>query len=352
MQPNTQHFINTIYYGFGIDYLPQWGLKEALREVYQNFLDFGLYEENIVELDNGNVKVKISNSWQPETLDFLRIGNSKKTNDDAIGKHGEGLKMAFMIFSRMGYKSSIKTSKYNITPSMYEDREIGKCFSFDYVEHNEADQKYVLEFECPKDIFDEFHSKIIKAEDKVYTDKMFGSIVNKTKGDVYSGGLFVLNAPNLTRAYDINPRHLPLDRDRAAPRSFDLNWSTSQIMNSFGKWEAKDLSYDDTMFVKKIPDAVKEVVKVRPLGNEVVFTVKNAEGRDTVINNRSVIEALRGDSMFEKAIKQIKKYLAKKLGLYDLLIEFKEKHIHSPDALADFEVILSRVEVRSNETVN
>ena len=32
-----------INYGFGKEYLPNWGIKEALREVYQNYLDYGDY---------------------------------------------------------------------------------------------------------------------------------------------------------------------------------------------------------------------------------------------------------------------------------------------------------------------
>ena len=33
-----------IKYGIGFDYLPKWGIKEALREIYQNFNDYGAFE--------------------------------------------------------------------------------------------------------------------------------------------------------------------------------------------------------------------------------------------------------------------------------------------------------------------
>ena len=39
----------------------------------------------------------------------------------------------------------------------------------------------------------------------------------------------------------------------------------------------------------------------------------------------------------------MKKYIAKKLGLYDMLLEFKEKHVHSTEAVADFDLILEKV---------
>ena len=33
-----------IKYGISKNYLPNWGIQEALREIFQNFLDFGEYK--------------------------------------------------------------------------------------------------------------------------------------------------------------------------------------------------------------------------------------------------------------------------------------------------------------------
>ena len=32
-----------IYYGIGLEYLSNWTINHALREIYQNFLDYGDY---------------------------------------------------------------------------------------------------------------------------------------------------------------------------------------------------------------------------------------------------------------------------------------------------------------------
>ena len=217
-----------IQYGFGMEYLSNWGVKEGLREIYQNFMDFGHYEENIFN-EGDNVRVQLTNDWMPKSLDFLRIGNSKKADPiNSVGKHGEGLKMGLLVFLRANLLIKLYTDKYEITPVINEDEELGPCFALDYEAHNDENQKLMIAFKWPKEIFEEFHNNIIRKEDIVFSQN-FGHIVNKPKGSVYSGGLFVLSSQNLSNAYNIKPEFLPLDRDRAAPRSFDVDYATSKI---------------------------------------------------------------------------------------------------------------------------
>ena len=91
--------INEIQYGFGKEYLPNWNIEHALREVLQNYMDYGKYTY-YAKINNDSEElynVTIKNDYKPNNLEFLRIGNSMK-EDGSIGKHGEGLKMAFLIF--------------------------------------------------------------------------------------------------------------------------------------------------------------------------------------------------------------------------------------------------------------
>lgn len=333
---------NKIHYGFGKEYLKSWGIKEALREIYQNFLDYGDYDEVAYEED-GYTFVSISNSWEPTSLDFLRIGNSKKHSDNAIGKHGEGVKMAFLILLRNGYMSKILTPKFIIYPEWYSDKEIGECFSLVYEEHNNASQLFTIEFNCLTTEYESFKNNLILHSDVIFNDNVYGEIVNKEKGNIYSGRLFVCNINNISKSYNINPSHLPLDRDRQVPQSFDVSWATSKINDKYGKWGVGDLSYSDTMYVDKVPDEIKKQFKPKMVGNDIQFIIKDENGKDKIVNNSYVREILKKDSFFANVIKKLKMFIAKQLGLYDLLIEFKKKHVHGSDAIADFEVILERV---------
>lgn len=334
---------NTIHYGFGKDYLSSWGLKEALREIYQNFLDYGDYEEFIVESDD-KVTVTITNSWEPENLDFLRIGNSKKSGSNAIGKHGEGLKMAFLILLREGFYSKITTPDQTVVPELYTDKQIGECFCLVYIDHAERKSGFKIEFDCPIDVYNDFIENLVTPEDVIYDDNYWGQIVAKRNGNIYSGGLFVTHAPNISKAYNIRPQYLPLDRDRSVPRSFDLNYAASKINESYGKFEVDDLSMSDTAYIDDVPKEIKEQVTPVLVGNSIEFKHTDRNGNDKVITNHSVKEAMIRDSFFAGAIKKLKLFIAKQLGLYDMLIEFRDKHVHNAEALMDFELILERVQ--------
>lgn len=336
--------MKTIHYGIGKEYLPTWGVQQALREIYQNFLDYGPYTEDVEMLENDMVRVTVSNDWIPESLDFLRIGNSKKNNPDAIGKHGEGIKMAFLILERLNLPSMIITRDYRVYPKFMDNGDIGECFCMEYVNHDDDVNTFSVTFECSDADYDTFRNNVLSDVDVLFEHE-YGDIVNRESGNIYSGGLFVTKVTNMSKAYNIKPQFLPLDRDRCAPRSFDLNYHASKINEYHGKITAEELSHSDTMYTEKIPDEVKERIKPRMVGNSIEFIVKGKDGaEDKIINNSYLKDALKKDSFFQTAIKKLRMYVAKKLGLYDLLIEFREKHVHSADAIADFEIILERVE--------
>lgn len=333
---------NTIHYGFGKDYLPNWGMAQALREIYQNFLDYGNYNESVVE-DGDNVLVEVDNDWLPESLDFLRIGKSGKRNSDSIGKHGEGLKMAFLILKREGYDSFIYAGKYTVEPSFYIDSEIGECFCLNYNMPEIQYNGFKIVFSIKKDLFNQFKENVIKKEDVLFSN-FYGDVVDKPIGNIYSGGLFVTKCENMSNAYNINPSFLPLDRDRSVPRSFDVSYYSSKINSDYEqKITLSTLSCSDAVYIDKVPDSVKQQITPKPIGNTIEFTYKGEDGEDVVISNESVKEILKKDSFFSAAIKKIKHFMAKQLGLYDLLIEFKEKHVYSAEAAADFDLILERV---------
>lgn len=324
--------VKTIHYGFGKDYLQNWGVKEALREIYQNFLDYGEYEENIKHLGGLDV-ISISNAWQPDNLDFLRIGNSKKNNVNAIGKHGEGVKMAFLILLREGYKTSILTKQFEIWPETYLDDQIGECFCLRYEEHglDPSSVKFTITLECEQTIFEAFKANVITADDVIFDDNYYGQLVNKPEGNIYSGGLFVANVKGIKKAYNIRPAHLPLDRDRSVPQSYDLTWATSNILQKQGKLQVKDLGTTDTLFIDRLPEPVMRKIKPVQVGNSVKFTYKDESGQSQVINNARLEETFSNESFFQRAINRIKKAITKDQGLYDMLADFNSTyHMYLP----------------------
>lgn len=356
---------NIIHYGFGMDYLPNWGVQQALREIYQNFLDYGDYTETTFNEHEALTTVILKNHCNPDNLEFLRIGNSQKGGKIAIGKHGEGVKMAFLVLQRAGFASTIYTPKYKVVPSTYVDEEIGTCFCMKYVQ--EEQEGFSIKFTCPADDFKLFKYNLITAKDIIYTDRVWGSIVNKEKGKIYSGGLFVAEFKGMTHAYDIRPDRLPLDRDRSVPGSFDVTWATCNINGSYGKFQAKDLGNTDTLYLNDVPEEAVKEFKPILVGKEVNFTyeadeviqeeelVFNEETNEEevvlvdrvvkvekVLATESIKNALKGHSFFANAIKKLKRTLTSQMGLNDLLVEYKKKHVYGTEATHDFNLILER----------
>lgn len=335
-----------INYGFGKEYLPNWGIKEALREVYQNYLDYGDYtvSTKVNKRDSTLINVSLINSYIPNKLEFLRIGNSNKGgNIDAIGSHGEGLKMAFLIFLREDLKICIYSNKYKLYPKYTKDSNVGDTLGIIYETHGINITGFKTEFSCKESDYNDFVKDIIQLEDILFDNSYHGQVVDKQQGNIYSGRLFVCYLDNISRSYNIPPSQLPLDRDRAMPRTWDINYHTSKINELYSRWTVKDTSYSDTLYIDNIPKDIKEQFTPKLIGNSIEFTTEDEEGNTMVLKNDNIKNSLMQDSYFTNIIKSIKAFIARKLGLYEMLLEFEKKHIHTTEAKQDFELILERV---------
>lgn len=90
-------------------YVPDWGIVEAFRELFQNALDNQITNpENTMGwgYDTNTEVLTVSNKTSKLTVDSLLLGSGTKTNDkNTIGKHGEGYKIAFMVLLRNNKKN-------------------------------------------------------------------------------------------------------------------------------------------------------------------------------------------------------------------------------------------------------
>ena len=345
-----------IEYGFGKEYLSNWTLKEALREVLQNYIDYGEYNISTKEIvDNPDIiKVRISNNYIPEKLEFLRIGNTDKgSNSNAIGHHGEGLKMAFLIFLRENHNFKILTPNWVITPDWSIDDLIGETLRIKYTTNCASWYKegFITEFDCPKGVYEEFISDIINEDDIIYKG-YYGDIVDKPKGNIYSGNLFVCNIPKLSHSYNIKPSYLSLDRDRSVPSDWDIEYYTSKINQDYNKSKeisvtTKELEGKDYAYTDELPNNIVNQFNRRKLGNKFVYINKVDNEH---VQNRRITEILDKHPKFAKdkkvsARQQFKYKLekTKRKSLKTLLKDFKSNYCKSTDMLDDINIIIKRL---------
>jgi len=338
----------TIQYGIGKDYLPDWGIKEALREIFQNYFDYGVYNAGERYISNNRILITLENSYTPESYEFLQIGKSVKSGN-SIGKHGEGLKMAYMILLREGLFMQIRTQNKRII-AKWNQSIVGETLALDIIETKNTIEKFSIEFTCPIDIYEEFIHNTIADGDIIYKDDYHGSIVDKPQGNLYSGRLFVCHLKNLKKAYDIPPNLLSLDRDRKVPQSWEVSYHTSNINTKQAEFDFVDQDYDDMQYTRIPVDRYKDIKPIEVSGKiEYVAKIIDEETKEVseiLITNQEYKSQLKSSNFFDSAINKIKRFLTSALGIDELLLNFRKKYCSSKEARQDFDIILEKLNIK------
>lgn len=341
------HFIS---YGIGREYLKEWSTKEALREVFQNYIDYGQYQLSVVSIDDDNVKITIHNSWQPSNLNFLKVGESKKDSEDSVGKYGEGLKMAFLIFVRNGYKAEMIFRNYIITGGFDNDPDLGEVFHFecnsDDVLNSDIDIGFTIEIVMPEEEYIKFDNIILPEDTKVlYSDPYYGDIIALPEtGNIYIGGIFVIKAEKMRDSYNFRPGIIGLGRNRDIPNGFDINWYASKIQDGYGKFTAVDTTYDDIRYSKTAPKTLVETVKPTIIENSVEFVSTTDDGKvKTVIQNNDIKNSLIGHPRMKEKVTNLNKVIKGRKSASELVNEFRKKYVRGNQMEIDFDILIERM---------
>lgn len=346
-----------IHYAFGRDYLKSWDIKDALREIFQNYIDYGPYNLSVKDTPNPDfVNVTIYNDYDPSSLEFLRLGNTSKDDGKSIGHHGEGLKAAFLIFNREDLYFAINTRRHRLIGGFDNDEAIGETFHITYTDTGNNIGRFITVFHCPKKEYEEFVSNILTEDDILHSHDYYGDLLKPSigKGKIYSGNLFVAEVKGLNYSYNIKPEHLRLDRDRRAPSDWDVEYATSYILKSY-KEEMEEVlneehSYNSKEYsfgVKLTETEVSNIKAVKADDTIQYFDTVNKE----VITNKQVINVLEKHPKFKKVITLSKRekfvqarIAAKRKSVPVLLKSFKAKYCSkNEDMIVDINVIIDKV---------
>lgn len=236
--------------GMSMEYVGNWGITEAVREIFQN-----CYDEEIVNPEN-----KMLCEYNEE-LQVLRIGNrnstlstktlllgcsSKRDDKRTIGTHGEGYKVATIVLLRnnigiriLNYNDRevwtakvVNSKRYGCPIGVYDIEQLGIF---------KKQPEFNLVFELTgitKEMYDLIKENNLHLQDdlgEVYNGNSGRCLLDeKFKGKIYVNGLFVYTNPNLTYGYDIVANLVKLDRDRGLIDSFDLQWTLGRVIYETG----------------------------------------------------------------------------------------------------------------------
>ena len=258
-------------------YVQEWTAEDAIREIIQNAIDeSNRVEDNAmsVEYDPGEKTLIISNKKSVLTHDTLLLGNtSKATDDNMIGKFGEGYKLGILVLTRENHPVVIQnyglkeTWKARFVNSRRWKDEVLTIFTdksqiWNKPPHNNL--SFVIS-NVDQGMYDEVVKKTLFLKD-VYTGEYiednyaktsYGNILfeESEKGRVYVNGLFVTTLEDLRYGYDIKTKYIEIGRDRNLIDSYEITKYTTlmwmEIQDDFkdeilelAHSEALDFSYD------------------------------------------------------------------------------------------------------------
>ena len=234
------------------NYVHNWGIKEAIREIMQNAID-SQTDGYDMEISYNNGTLTIQNKGCNIDVSSLVLGNSGKDDKKYVGIYGEGYKLAIIVLLREGLKVKVYTNKQEWTSEFKES----KKFKFKD-ENNRNKGVETLHITTTSD--ESFEDDIVKFEISGLDYDLFTSIRSKNlamlramnysvgetikseygeillnkdyKGMMFVNGLYIQQDSSFQYGYNFKSEYVSLDRDRKAIYYYKLMELTAQALTS------------------------------------------------------------------------------------------------------------------------
>jgi hypothetical protein len=228
------------------DYVPDWTVVDAVRELFQNALDQQTTTDNnamFFNYDELTETLYIGNKSSVLDVKTLLLGSSTKRDDpNTIGQFGEGYKIATLVLSRLNKKVTF----YNygakevwnprfVKSRRYNGEEILTFFvdkKYPWTKVPDNNLTIVVEGINPHDYEQIVESNLHLQDVGNVIDSSYGRILEdeRFKSKVFVNGLYVCSYDKYTQGYDFKPEHIKIDRDRKLADSFQLEWLSSKML--------------------------------------------------------------------------------------------------------------------------
>lgn len=224
------------------NYVPNWTIVDAMRELFQNALDQESTDhENVAEwnYNEDSCQVIISNKKTHLPINSLLLGQTTKADDKAtIGKFGEGYKIATLVLLRN--EKNVVFYNYGAReiwrPRFVKSRKFGTNILTFFIEHQPVwsaptnnSLSITIDNISPEEWTEIVDSNLhIRSDYEVLEENEFGRIIN-LQGKVFINGLFVCDYKPYKHGYDFKPEYIRIDRDRKMANDFDLRWMASKM---------------------------------------------------------------------------------------------------------------------------
>ena len=230
------------------DYVQDWDVWSALRELTQNTLDAGTLGDdahiNSSSIEENNNYIEFINEGiKLEQKSLLLGATTKKADNTKIGQFGEGYKLAVLVLLRSGARVIIHNMLAEevwipkIVKSKVYDADI---LAFDIEEDTERRRSlaegersglYIEVYNISDEDIEVFNQNTLFTNEPGYTvvTDGYGTILTskENRGKVYMGGLYIMSDYDLAYGYDLPVGAFKIGRDRNIVGGSDLRRSTA-----------------------------------------------------------------------------------------------------------------------------
>lgn len=247
------------------NYVCNWGLWEAVREILQNGQDSEKDNHPLhIDYREADECLVISNDDVTLDMSSLVLGNgTKQDNIEAIGKYGEGYKLALLVLLRLDKHVEIHTGNEVWVPKFVNSKTFDtEVLAIERRIIEGTPDKERITFVIDNITISEFrklrlYGIRIAKETGWYTGKTveseYGQILlsDEYRGRFYVEGLYIQTDKNFKYGYSFKNEVVDLDRDRKAINYYDLcELTTKSILT-----QTEDFSIVETSLSSKTHDS-------------------------------------------------------------------------------------------------
>jgi len=249
-------------------YVPNWGIKEGVREIMQNAIDANArgFDMSFKYLPESQT-LKVHNKSAFLSPSSLLMGETEKAGvGDQIGEFGEGYKLGTLALLRAGKQVTIFNrcaevpQRWN-TSIEYSDKYDARVVVVKSTKINPQDKSNLTfqikgitpeEWEECKKIFLEWGSYgSYESYNTPQGDVLYGDNI---KGCLFVGGIFIEHNKDLVYGYNFNPASVTLNRDRQTITGWSLEYTTGRMWNHLGDSDMEHLVAVEGMLMNNAPD--------------------------------------------------------------------------------------------------
>lgn len=228
---------NIIVYPISLSYIPDWTAWNVISELCSNAMDSdpGFKMGLTPETDSTGPELWISGRGNLVEKHLL-LGVSEKSSKDGIGQHGEGLKLAMLVLTRLGLTAHIHTDNlylWNEAAKINDTDVFAIAWNNDVPESHEQGFTHIVIPDWPHRLYK--NRFVIEGDPRVvYVDPFGRMVLDEEVPQLYVKGVWVSPAKGYGKPYRFgyNLTDIKMNRDRATVSQWDVNWEIGKIWAS------------------------------------------------------------------------------------------------------------------------